>query len=270
MGPPPGAGSRGQSRIGFAHVGLGQNVLKSMDRLEARSQMASMLEMFGEEIWLANGPTTAVAGFRYPTRMTVIRLSGGALFVVSPVPISDDLRAAVDALGEVRYLIAPNSLHHLFLDEWRRAYPAASLHAAPGLRRRREDLDFDSDLGDGPRAEWSDEIDQVLMRGNLITTEVVFFHRRTGTAIFTDLIQHFSPIWFTGWRAIVARLDLMTEPEPQVPRKFRNTFINHHAARAALRRIVAWPTQRVVMAHGAPVEEDGQAFIARAFRWLSA
>ena len=228
-----------------------------------------MLQPFGEEIWLADGSITMVAGFHYPTRMVVIRLPGGALFVWSPVQISDDLRAAVDALGEVRHLIAPNSLHHLFLTDWRRAYPAAKLHATLGLRQKRKDLDFDSDLEDAPAAAWAGEIDQVLVRGNLITTEVVFFHRRSGTAIFTDLIQHFGPGWFTGWRAVVARLDLMTAAEPQVPRKFRNAFVDRRAARAALEKILAWPARRVLMAHAPPVETDGQAFIGRAFRWLT-
>lgn len=229
-----------------------------------------MLQPFGEEIWLADGPVTSSIGFRYPTRMAVIRLSGGALFVWSPVALSEALRAAVDALGEVRYVIAPNSLHHLFLGEWRDAYPEARLYAPPGLRERRKDIGFDGDLGDAPAPEWADEIDQVPVRGNLITTEVVFFHRRSGTAIFTDLIQHFSPTWFTGWRAVVARLDLMTAPEPQTPRKFRNAFLDRRTARAALRRILAWPARKVLMAHAAPIEADGQAFIGRAFRWLLA
>ena len=229
-----------------------------------------MLQPFGEEIWLAEGPTTAVAGFCYPTRMAVVRLAGGALFIWSPVSLSQELRAAVDALGDVRYLIAPNSLHHLFLSEWRRAYPDARLYAPPGLRERRKDLDFDGDLDDTPAPEWSEEIDQVPVRGNLITTEVVFFHRKSRTVLFTDLIQHFSPTWFTGWRAIVARLDRMTAPQPEVPQKFRNAFVNRSAARASLRRILAWPAEKVLMAHAVPVEDDGQAFIARTFRWLLA
>ena len=32
--------------------------------------------------------------------------------------------------------------------------------------------------------------------------------------------------------------------------------------------VLDWPAQRVVMAHGTPVEEDGQAFLRRAFAWL--
>lgn len=228
-----------------------------------------MLTPFGEEIWIADGPIAIIQGFRYPTRMAVVRLPGGALFVWSPVALSVELRAAVDALGAVAFVVAPNALHHLHLGDWQRAYPEARLYAPPGLRKRRPDIRFDADLGDAPPPEWSDEIDQVAVRGNLITTEIVFFHRRSGTAIFTDLIQHFEPSWFPGWRGFVAKLDLMTAPEPAVPRKFRYAFIDRKAARAAIRRILAWPSTKVLMAHAAPIEADGQAFIRQAFGWLS-
>ena len=107
------------------------------------------------------------------------------------------------------------------------------------------------------------------MRGNRITTEVVFFHRPSGAVLFTDLIQQFPPGWFRGWRALVARLDLMTQAEPAVPRKFRLAFNDRRAALAALARILDWPAEKVVMAHGAPVQQDGRAFIARAFGWLT-
>jgi len=108
----------------------------------------------------------------------------------------------------------------------------------------------------------------VLVGGNLITTEAVFHHRPTRTVIFTDLIQHFDPGWFRGWRAVVARLDLMTAAEPSVPRKFRTAFTNRTLARRAVRRVLAWPCDRVLMAHGAPVERGGHELIARAFAWL--
>lgn len=229
---------------------------------------AALLQPFGEDIWIADGPITAVAGFRYPTRMAVIRLAGGGLFVWSPTALTDALKAAVDSLGEVCWVVAPNSLHDLFLAEWRQACPKAAFPAPPGLRKARKDIAFDGDLEDGSIHGWSDEIEHVLVKGSLITTEVVFFHRRSGTVIFTDLIQHFSPAWFSGWRAVVARLDLMSAPEPEVPRKFRQSFVNRRAAREALTHILAWPAEKVLMAHAPPVEVDGQAFIARRFRWL--
>ena len=226
-----------------------------------------MLLRFDEEIWIADGPIARVAGFRYPTRMIIIRLTSGALFIWSPIALSDALRAAVDRLGPVAHIVAPNALHHRSVGAWRAAYPDAICHAAPGLRARQQDL-FDCDLDDRPAADWSGEIDQVVVQGNRITTEVVFFHRRSRTMIFTDLIQHFEPGWFTGWRALVARLDLMTAPEPTVPRKFRIAFVDRDAARAALHRILAWPAEKLLMAHARPITKDGRAHVVRVFQWL--
>lgn len=229
------------------------------------------MKQFGHEIWTADGSeVVAILGFHYPTRMAVMRLSGGDLLVWSPLALTDSLRAEVDALGEVRYLVAPNSLHHLFVTDWKRTYPGALAYAAPGLREKRKDVAFDGDLGSAPIPDWSSEIEHVVMPGNAITREVVFFHRKSGTVIFTDLIQQLPANWFSGWRAVVAKWDLMLGPEPSVPRKFRAAFTDRRAARVALERILAWPADKVLMAHGTPVTQDGQAFIRRAFRWLMA
>lgn len=227
-----------------------------------------MLQPFAEEIWTANGPTVSIAGFDFNTRMIVIRLSDGALFVWSPTALSNGMQIALDQLGPVRHIVAPNSLHHLFIADWHRAYPAAKLHAVPQLRTKYPNLRWDSDLDDAPAAAWSDDIDQVLVRGNWITTEVVFFHRRSQTAIFTDLIQHFERGWFKGWRAFAAKLDLMTAPRPTVLRKFRAAFYDRSSARKALQRILAWPVEAVLMAHGAPVRHGGRDAISHAFKWL--
>ena len=178
-----------------------------------------MLTAFGRGIWLADGPApVAVAGFRYPTRMAVIRLDDGGLFVWSPVALTDPLRAAIAAIGEVAYIVAPNTLHDLYIAAWKRDFPAARLHALPALIARHKAIAFDAELSDTPAPDWAGQIDQVVVAGNAIATETVFFHRASGTALFTDLIQHFPKDWFTGWRALVARLDLMTADEPAVPR----------------------------------------------------
>lgn len=228
-----------------------------------------MLKSFGHDIWIADGSgAVAVAGFNYPTRMAVIRLSNDALFFWSPIPLTDELHEQVSALGSVEHLIAPNTLHHLYLAEWKRAFPHARIHAAPGLQKKHPDLNLDEDLGDTPHPNWVGEIDQIIMRGNAITTELVFFHSKSGTVLFTDLLQHFPANWFSGWRKLVAKLDLMTEQEPSVPRKFRLAFTDRKAARAALDHIMRWPVEKVLMAHGTPITENGHAFLKRAFRWL--
>lgn len=228
-----------------------------------------MLTPFGEGIWIAAGPqVVAAAGFHYPTRAALIRLADGGLLVWSPVHLTDALRAAVSALGPVTQIVAPNSLHHLAVPEWQAAWPRARAFAAPGLRAKRPDIPVAAEIGEPFPAEWSGLLDCVLFRGNRITTEAVFFHRPSGTAIFTDLLQQFPQGWFTGWRSLVARLDLMTGSVATVPRKFRLAQRDRAAGRRAWAVIRDWPVRQVLMAHGSPVTEGARQVLADAFRWL--
>lgn len=228
-----------------------------------------MLTHFAEEIWFVDGPEIiADGGFRYPTRMTIIRLEDQSLFICSPIKITPALRKATNALGDVRYLIAPNSLHHRYLQEWQDAYPMAKIFAAPDLMAKRKDIVFDGVLGNQPSPDWADQIDQVVVRGNLITKEVVFFHHKSSTVIFTDLLQQMPQDWYRGWRKVFARLDLKMGGKVRVPRKFRFAFTDHVAANKSLDKIDIWPCKKVLMAHGTPIEEDGRAFIRCAFEWM--
>lgn len=228
-----------------------------------------MLIQFGPDIWLSDGPTVKAAlGFCYPTRMVVIRLQEDELFVWSPVALTGDLTNQLAQIGSLSHVVAPNHLHDSFLLEWCAAYPDAQFHAAPHLASTRPDVAFDSTLSDTPNPGWAHALDQIVMPGNAITTEVIFFHRPSGTVLVTDLLQQFPPNWFTGWRRLIAKLDLMIEPEPTVPRKFRLAFRDKPAARLAISKVLSWPAQRVVMAHGTPIDHDAAAFLERAFHWL--
>ena len=229
-----------------------------------------MLENFGTNIWLASGKALVAAlGFDYPTRMSAIRLDSGELFIWSPVALTEELRASVDKLGPVKHLVAPNTLHHTYIGDWKRAYPEAQLHAAPGLIAKRQDLAFDTELGNVSPVQWARDLDQALLTGRL-TNEVVFFHKASGTVLFADLIQQIAPDRYSGWRRLVAKLDLMTAPEPSVPRKFRLAFADRSATRRTVERILAWPIENLVIAHGKPVRDTGKAAVTRAFNWLKA
>lgn len=186
--------------------------------------------------------------------------------LISPVEANNARKAAVDSLGPVRHIVSPNKLHNLYLGDWKIAYPGALLHASPGLRARRPDIEFDADLSGDAHQDWAGDVDQVLLR-NRIADEVVFFHRQSGTVLFTDILQNLPKDWFKGWRALVAWADLMTGDQPAVPRKFRLAFTDRLALRSALRVISSWPLEQVVMAHGTPVTRDAKGFLTRAFAW---
>ncbi|MGA9332720.1 MAG: DUF4336 domain-containing protein [Rudaea sp.] len=206
----------------------------------------------------------------FPTRMSVARLSDDRVWVHSPVALDDALREEIDALGHVAALIAPNSLHHLFVGAWQAAYPQARTWAAPGLRRKCPQLRFDADLDDGLAAEWGDEIDSLVFRQSRIVNEVVFHHRPSRTLILTDLIENFDARTLTWPMRLIARLGGVLAPNGSTPRDFRASFrgSGRAQARACRDRVLGWNVQRIVLSHGLCVDTDAGAFLQRALAWL--
>ena len=227
-----------------------------------------MLEAVDRDLWVADGPAVPFFGFPYPTRAALVRLRDGALWVWSPIRLDQQLARAVDGLGPVHHLVAPNKLHHLFLGEWQARWPAARLWAPPGLRPRRPDLQFDGDLGDAPDPAWAEDIDQVVFRGSVAMEEVVFLHRGSRTALVADLIQRFDPSAVRGWRGRVMRLDGLVGDDGSTPREWRLTFWRRGPARRAKARVLAWDPQRVIVAHGDWARSRGREVIERGLRWL--
>ena len=86
-----------------------------------------MLERLGPELWVADGGNVSFFGYAYPTRMAMVRLESGDLWVWSPIALDAALEAEVRALGPVRQLVSPNKLHHLFLAAWHDRFPEAKL-----------------------------------------------------------------------------------------------------------------------------------------------
>jgi hypothetical protein len=230
------------------------------------------LEPIDDSIWLVEGEIVNFYGFPYPTRTVIVRLNDAKLWVWSPTVLSPELRAEVGALGTVAYLVSPNKLHHLYLQDWKAAYPDAQLWGPQSTIRKRKDLTFHGALGDEPPAEWRGEIDQAWFRGSPFMDEVVFFHKASSTAILADLSENFSESFlqkhWSRWQRVLARFWRIVEGYGYAPLEWRLSFLKRGYARAALRKMLGWAPRRVVMAHGVWRREDGLAYLKQAFAWL--
>jgi hypothetical protein len=226
---------------------------------------AAPLLRIDENMWVATRPLRFF-GLEVGARMTVVRLEGGGLFVHSPVALDEATRRAVDELGPVRAIVAPNRLHHLYVGAWAGAYPGATLCASPGLEAKRPDVAWGRTLGDESEPEWRGELDQVVFSAFPLANEVVFFHRRSRTLVCADFLFNLArhPSRFT--RAVAPLLQ--GRREPGVTLLERVLLRDRAAARGQLERIVAWGAERVVPAHGAVIERGGADIVARAYGWV--
>lgn len=227
-----------------------------------------MLEPFGPSLYVAAGPTVSFFGFPYPTRMAVARLSDGSAWVWSPVALTPDLAAAVQAIGPVRHIVSPNKLHHLFLQAWAEHWPDAQLYAPPGLARKKKALHFNAELGDEPPLAWKQDIDQAVFRGSFVMDEVMFFHRASRTAIVGDLIQRFPENDVSGWKRLLLKVGGLLGERGGTPIDWRTSFLRHGPARTARQKVLGWNPQRLLIAHGMCAQAGASEIIQAALSWM--
>jgi hypothetical protein len=234
------------------------------------------LKAIADNVWIVDGPVIRFGmpwpKFSFPTRMTLIRVGRDDLFVHSPTPLPDTLKAEVTAIGQPRWIIGPNRIHYWWIPDWHAAFPQAQVYLAPRIKENsRGRIDFDALALDRDSSyPWDGEIATLAITGSFMT-EVVFFHRASRTLVLTDLIENFereklaSPLmrWLTKWAGV-------QHPDGQMPRDMRLTFSKTKPQlRAAIETMLGWNPERVILAHGRWYDHDGTQELRRAFRWLS-
>lgn len=226
-----------------------------------------------DDIWVVDGPPIRFWQMPFPTRMVVVRLADGSLWVHSPIRMSAPLAARIDGLGPVRCLVAPNWIHYAYVAQWQVRYPQARCWAAPGVeaRARRKGVAgrWDAELGQQAPAEWAGQIDQMVVRGSRIHREAVFFHRASRTLILTDLIENFDPVHLPWWMRILTRVIGVQDPDGKMPRDMQATFrAGRDELRIDVEKMIAWNPERLILAHGRWYATGAVEELQRAFRWV--
>ncbi len=222
-----------------------------------------MLEQFAKEVWTLARPQR-FWGIETGTRMTLVRLGDGSLFVHCPVALDPATREAVDALGPVRAVVAPSLYHHLYVGDWMSAYPEASFWACPGLERKRSDLEFNGVLGDAAHPAWAGDIDQASFTARF-EHEIVFFHEGTNTLICADALLNLSE---HPSRVTRAAARLMGNSAPGKGYLEYIAVRDRKLARRQVDRILEWDIDGVVLAHGGLIHHGGQQAVRDAYAWL--
>jgi hypothetical protein len=223
-----------------------------------------------EGVWIVDDVITA-SGLPLPIRMTVVRLSNGALLLHSPTPFTPALGASLGALGAIRHFVAPTFAHWTNLAGWQEAYPDATTWAVPGLRDRgqvrRSGTRIDVDLADNAPPQWGDDIQQGIVAGGNGFREAYLFHKPTRTLIVSDLIENLEPEKLPPVTRIAARAFAGTRGTTAL--HVRGVLrLGGDEAKDAIREIVATKPGRVILAHGLCFENNAAQRLCEAFAWL--
>lgn len=224
------------------------------------------LTALADGVWQSTVPVRFI-GLRLSANMTVLRLRGDELLVHSPVALTPERRAAVDALGRVEHLYAPNTFHHLWLREWIAAYPSARVHAPADLVKKHPGLHIDRPHGE-PATAFTGALDEHHVDGFRLG-ESVLYHHASRTLVVADLVHNVGRPQH-GWTAFYTRMNGFYD-RVALSRMIRWTaFPGRAAARRSLAAILALPFERITVGHGEPVVTDAKARLTAAYAWLLA
>ena len=223
----------------------------------------SELRLVAADLWETSTPLQ-LGPLHIDHRMTVVRLASGVLWVHSPVAYTDQLRAALEAQGEVGYLVAPSIFHDLYWPEWFQAYPDACFCAAPGLDQVLTDLPFSVELGTDVHADWCDDFDQVLLAGMPKVNETIFLHRATGTAIAADLVFNYDNTYQLSFASQLILRMSGSYQRLAMSRLFRMCIKDRNATRGSIAQVLSWEFDRLLVGHGSVVDSNARSVLAEA------
>lgn len=228
------------------------------------------LRRLADNIWIADGPNVRDAGLLFTTRMTVVRLADGSVWVESPVSLPSETLEQIKGLGHLAYIVTSAQRHVWRLKAWHDLFPDAELWAPTGARFTLGVLNgpVNDVFSDIPAPGWQEDLEQLAFKGSSVLREVVFLHKASRTTIFGDLIQANPRIKGRLVRNTVFRALGAAAPKGGVAFDIRLSFRDRAAARESLDRLLSWDFDRAILAHGACIEHDAKSYVAAAFRWL--
>lgn len=201
--------------------------------------------------------TVAMPLMTLPRRMTVVRLRDGGLVIFSAIALDEAEMRRLEQFGRPAFLIVPNDHHRLDAKAWKRRYPALRVIAPPGARAAvAEAVPVDATEGD-----FGDPSVRLVIVPGTGEREAALEVRRPGglTLVVNDVIGNIRDAHgFGGW--LLRRMGFAGD-EPHLPAPVRLAMV---ADKAALRaQFLAWANdaalRRILVSHGAPIEEDPQA-----------
>ncbi|KAI0172654.1 hypothetical protein GGR52DRAFT_572476 [Hypoxylon sp. FL1284] len=243
-------------------------------------------------------PFSRFGMIRVGGRGTIMRLTSGALAVYSPVALTPETQAKVTEMGgDVRYIIAGDMEHHIFLSEWAKAYPEAKLVGPKGLQEKRAAVKDDARIGSeafafewdgsnardagGPGAEFAADFEVEYVGAHPNKEVVLLFKRDGGVLVQADLLfnlpaaEQYSRVPDAqksshGFLNRVFEGANSTAGDAKGVKRFL-WYVISRGDRAAfndsVRRVAAWDFDALVPCHGETVVGGAKALFSKVFEW---
>ncbi|KAH7105863.1 hypothetical protein BKA62DRAFT_668646 [Auriculariales sp. MPI-PUGE-AT-0066] len=212
-------------------------------------------------------------------RSTAVQLSDGkSVLVLASTPLTDATRNSVDELGTVKYIIGPDAEHHLYIKEWKTAYPDARVC---GVQRTVEMSGVQVDgvwgrdenpLGDDPVVNADFRSEYVPGHTN---KEVALLHVPSKTLIQADLLFNlpaYEQYSLGGGKPTGGLMSFVFNPTKMNPHNTTHQSLvmtlakDKNQVAQSVQVIDSWDFDRIIPCHGDVIETQGKEAWRAAFK----
>ena len=229
-------------------------------------------------------------GAEVGVRMSAIKLPNNDLILYNPTQLDTATKSQLQQLGgQVRYIVAPNLVHHTFIDPYAAAYPGVKLIGPEGISDKKKmafieikdategsNSTYNSQIGWGPDVEFQYFPD-------FLHKEIMLFHKPTKTLFVGDMLWNLPanesyqnvvdksrvPTAHGSFSAQYA-LDHYMHPEGWMAKALQWASNKQtDAMKAGLRKVVnEWQPTTIVMEHGDVITTGAHEKLVTNYSWI--
>ena len=278
-----------------------QSTLKTPQKMSTSKSAASLIPKDPEKVMVIRDVTPTITTFSTPFlrfsrikiggRGTIVKLQSGSLAIFSPVALTPDVKSKVRSMGTLKYIVAPDIEHHIFISPWAKEYPQAEIIGMEGLPEKREGDEATKgvkfahvfspknklDMKISP--EFDAEFDYEYVHSHT-NKELVFLHKPSRTMIEADMLfnlpatEQFSKTGVDPNSGLLTKLfgSIMNTRGTMV---WQKRFLWYAAGGKdrpgftdSVKRMRQWDYERIIPCHGDVIETGGKKIFEQATAWF--
>jgi len=141
-------------------------------------------------VWTFSKPFARFGWLPIGGRSTAIKLESGEVWVLVSTPLTAETKTKLGELGDVKYLIAPDAVHSLYIGEFQEAYPEAKCIGVEPLGEKKKTIKWAGLYGrDPPDTKYGFEPEiQACYFPAHPNKDVAFLHAPSKSVLEADLL----------------------------------------------------------------------------------
>jgi len=221
-------------------------------------------------LWTFSRPFARFGFMPIGGRSTAIQLRAGGVWILASTPLDAETKTTLDKLGPVKYVICADAEHHMFVGDYKKAYPTAMLIAPEEAMARHGDknLAYEAWGRDPPKTYgFEDELDYCYFSG-FKNKDVAFLHKSSKTLIEADLLFNLPcNEQYSKTKTSNMFLGIGLGPSSWFHSQLVGSLGTDKAAmKRDAKTVAGWNFERIIPCHGDVIETNAQQAWKDAFK----